>query len=100
MIFQNIGDPCDISLCLGVLCLQLGKRFVGLLEKSEETFALFGLSVEAFQFANKVRDHVADFAKILCADIAQSCVRERGDFFLTGGSVVQNYLRIADIDLF
>ena len=100
MALQHSLDLIHVGLHLGILRLKGIQRIGGLAEKAHDALGRFLGGVEALKLRHQARDHLADLAQVLGADIFQRAAGKIGHFFLAGRAVLQHHRGIAQVDFF
>ena len=99
MALKLLDDLVDVYLGLVILGLDGSDILLGLVEQTEQALFLLRVKVHALKLNNKVAEHRADLAKILCTDGVEGRVGKFGDILLGVAAVVENLLGVEDIDL-
>ena len=100
MVLQLLGDLVHVHLGLVELRLRFLQRAGGLFEKTEKALFLLGFVViEILQLHDEAREHIADLAHVLRADLAERGAGEIGNVLLRGGAVGENKICIGHVDL-
>ena len=71
MFFQNIHDPADIGLSLGIFIFHSFQLVCASFEKAHNAFPLF-FRIKALQLRNYIFQKVSHFSQVFCPDFIQS----------------------------